>query len=80
MQKQHNKLHHDQTYFGLRDIEHLFSDIISFKPILVRSSFKSKFEEYEISGDVKKVLTVKEYLYVIYDDLEKLHNKKKLET
>ena len=59
IQKQHNKLQHDQTYFGLRDIEHLFSNIISYKPILVRSSFRSSYEEYEISGNVKKVLSVK---------------------
>ena len=59
IQNKHNKLQHDQTYFGLRDIEHLFSNIISYKPILVRSSFRSGYEEYEISGNVKKVLSVK---------------------
>ena len=43
IQKQHTKLHHDQTYFGLRYIKNLFNeDDHYYEPIFVRSAVKKK--------------------------------------
>ena len=41
IQKQHTKLHHAQTYFGLRDIKNLFNEYDNiYEPIFVRSAVK----------------------------------------
>ena len=81
-QKQHSSRHHDQTYFGTKDIEHLYNDKIDYyyEPILVRSSFENNFEEYEIRGDKWKNLSLKEYLAVIMPQLTELIDKKKRST
>ena len=78
-QKQHSSRHHDQTYFGTKDIEHLYNDKIDYyyEPILIRSSFENNFEEYEMRGDKWKNLSLKEYLAVIMPQLTELIDKKK---
>ena len=49
--------YHDLDYFGLRDIEDLFTAIDPneyYKPILVRTAYKNKYSEYELRGDKDK--------------------------
>lgn len=51
IQKQHTSKHKDQTYFGIRDIEHLFDDNNAnyYEPMLVRWSFDTlKYLNYSI--------------------------------
>ena len=80
VQKQHTKLQHDQTYFGLRDLKHLFTnDEVDYEPIFVRSALKNRFEEYEIAGN-RSIITMKEYLTAIYLDLKKLIDEKQKST
>ena len=56
----------DLDYYGMRDIENLFSNIDDYyKPILVESAFKSNYKYYNIRGDRDKKLSVKQYLYKI---------------
>ena len=66
-QKYHHSAYHDQNYYGIKDIEHLFNETIDdyYKQILVRFAFDSNFEEYEITGNKHKKLTLKEYLATI---------------
>ena len=79
-QKQHTELQHDQTYFALRDIKHLFDrNDINYQPIFVRSAMKGGFEEYEILGN-RNIMTIKEYLTTIYLPLTKLIDKKQQST
>lgn len=53
VQKQHTKLQHDQTYFGLRDLKHLFTnDKVDYEAIFVRSALKNRFEEYDYNERV----------------------------
>ena len=48
---------HDQTYFVLKDVKHLFTDDeVDYDPIFVRSSMEKGFEEYEIAGEVHIIL------------------------
>ena len=48
LQKQHTKLQHDQTYFGLKDLKYLFdSDVVNYEAIFVRSALTNRFEKYE---------------------------------
>ena len=43
IEKQHTKLQHDQTYYGLGDIRNLFNgDDNNYEPIFVRSAVKKK--------------------------------------
>ena len=81
-QKQYTSRHHDQTYYGIEDIENLLEDEIDdyYEPILVRSSFDNNFEEYEIRGDKKKNLSIKEYIFIILTKLYELIDKKKKST
>lgn len=81
-QKQYTSRHHDQTYYGIKDIENLLEDEIDdyYEPILVRSSFDNNFEEYEIRGDKKKNLSIKEYIFIILTKLYELIDKKKKST
>ena len=44
--------HHDLDYFGVRDIENLFDHVDGYyKPILTKSSFRNKYQYYEMRGD-----------------------------
>ena len=63
----------DLNYYGIRDIENLFTnddndDDNYYKPILVKSSFKNNYKYYESRGDKDKKLSVKQYLqdYAIF--------------
>ena len=71
-QKQDTRLLHDQEYFGLRDLKYLFEeDNNDYEAIFVRSALDGRFEEYEISFS-RQVLSLKEYLTMIYLPLKKL--------
>lgn len=82
IEKQHTKQHHDQVYYGLKDIQNIFNDYDDdyYVPMLVRTSFNKKYEEYEIRGDRHKNLSVKEYVAIIYPHIKKLLDKKKNDT
>ena len=46
----------DLDYYGIRDIENLFDKVNEedyYKPILVKSSFKSNYKYYESRGGIK---------------------------
>ena len=52
----------------IRDIENLFGKVDEedyYKPILVKSAFKSNYKIYESRGDKDKKLSVKQYLFKI---------------
>ena len=71
----------DLDYFGIRDIKNLFDHINNddyYEPILVKSSFKNSYEYYEIRGDKDKILSIKQYLYIVIPYLAELINKKKM--
>ena len=54
----------DFDYYGIRDIENLFDEASEedyYKPILVKSSFKSNCKYYESRGDKEKRLSVRQY-------------------
>ena len=79
-QKQHKRLLRDQAYLGLRDLKYLFEeDNNDYESILVRSSLDGRFEEYEISGS-RQVLSLREYLTMIYLPLKKLIDEKQKST
>ena len=79
-QKQHTRLLRDQAYLGLRDLKYLFEeDNNNYESILVRSSLDGRFEEYEISG-CRQVLSLREYLTMIYLPLKKLIDEKQKST
>ena len=72
--------HNDLDYFGIRELEKLFSDIDNddyYKPVFVKSSFKNNYEYYKISGDEDKKLSIKQYLYTVIPSLADLINNKK---
>ena len=70
--------YYDLDYFGLRDIETLFSPVDNYyKPMLTKSSFKNKYQYYEIRGDKNKNLSMKQYLATILPELAKLINERK---
>ena len=70
VQKQHTNLQHDQTYFGLKDVKHLFTDDeVDYDPIFVRSSMEKGFEEYEIAGN-RNMRSIEEHLAAIYHPLK----------
>ena len=58
--------HDDSDYFGIRELENLFTndDDNYYEPVLVRSSFEKNYEYYEIRGDKEK-LSIKQYLYAV---------------
>ena len=67
----------DFDYYGIRDIENLFDEASEedyYKPILVKSSFKSNYKYYESRGDKEKRLSVKQYLNKITSYLYDLIN------
>ena len=68
---------HDQTYFGIRDIEKLyeyFND--DNEPMLIASSFDNNYTEYKIRGEKNKDLSLKEYIFKITPQLIDLINEK----
>ena len=72
--------YHDLDYFGLRDIEHLFTTVDLneyYKPILVRTAFKNKYSEYDIRGDKDKNKLMQHYLYTIIPHLKNLIDERK---
>ena len=67
----------DFDYYGIRDIENLFDEASEedyYKPILVKSSFKSNYKYYESRGDKENILSVKQYLNKITPHLYDLIN------
>ena len=71
--------HDDLDYFGIRELENLFTndddnDDNYYKPVLVKSSFKNNYKYYESRGDKDKKLSVKQYLYKIMPYLSDLIN------
>ena len=67
--------HDDQDYFGIRDIENLFTtidDIDYYKPILTRESFNGKCQYYELRGDRYKNLSLKQYISTITPEIAEL--------
>ena len=62
-------------YFGIRDIENLFTtidDIDYYKPILTRESFNGKCQYYELRGDRYKNLSLKQYISTITPEIAEL--------
>ena len=79
-QKYNNSNHHDQTYYGIKDIEQLFNTTNHndyYKLILARISFENSFEEYEMRGDKNKNLLLKPDLTIIIPHLTKLVDEEK---
>ena len=67
----------DLDYYGIKDIENLFSNVDNdnyYKPILIKSSFKDNYKYYESRGDKDKNLSVKQYLYKIMPYLSDIIN------
>ena len=67
----------DFDYHGIRDIENLFYEFSKedyYKPILVKSSFKSNYKYYDSRGDKENILSVKQYLNKITPHLYDLIN------
>ena len=72
--------YNDLDYTGIRDIGNLFVNIDDneyCKPQLVKSSFENNYEYYQIRGDKDKKDTIKQYIYKILPELEKLINERK---
>ena len=72
----------DLDYFGIRELENLFTnddynDDNYYKPVLVKSFCDRNYESYEIRGDKDKKLSIKQYLYMVMPGLADLINKKK---
>ena len=70
----------DMEYKGVRDLEHLFEEINEndyYKPILVKSSHKEGYKEYESRGDKNKELSIEEFLNKIIPYLKELINNHK---
>ena len=79
LNKKEEYRHHDRDdldYYGIRNIESLFSDIDDYyKPILVKTAFKEDKEDesgyrigyklYESRGDKDKISSAEQYLFKI---------------
>ena len=68
--KNANSDHDDLNYFGVRELENIFTnddynDHNYYKPVLVKSSFENNYEYYVIRGDKDKKLSIKQYLSVV---------------
>ena len=73
-----HKDYDDINYTGITDVENLFiSTADYYEPVLVKTSFDSNYEYYEIRGDKDKKLSACEYLYMILPELTKFINKRK---
>ena len=62
----------DQDYFGIREIENLFTaidDIDYYKPILTRESFNGKYQYYEITGNKNKNFSLKQYISTVAQEI-----------
>ena len=62
------------------ELENLLGDTDNndyYKPVLVKSSFKKNYKQYETRGDKGKKLSVKQYLYLIMPYLNDLINEQK---
>ena len=81
-QKYYHSAHHDQNYYGIKHIEHLFNETIDdyYKPTLVRFAFDNNFEEYKISGDKNKNLTLNKDIAMIKPQLVNLIKEKENST
>ena len=71
--------HDDLDYFGIRELENLFTndddnDDNYYKPVSVKISFKNNYKYYESRGDKDKKLSVKQCLYMIMPYLNDLIN------
>ena len=57
----------DLDYYEIKDKENLFGNVDddSYKPILIKSSFKDNYKYYECREDKDKSLSVKQYLHKI---------------
>ena len=67
----------DLDYYGIRDTENLFDEVSEedyYKPILVKSSFKDHYKQYESKGDKEKRLSVRQCLNKILPNLYDLIN------
>ena len=67
--------HDDQDYFGIRDIENLFTtidDIDYYKPILTREPFNGKCQYYELRGERYKNLSLKQYISTITPEIAEI--------
>ena len=67
----------DLDYFGIKELENLFADIDNddyYKPVLIKSSFKNNYKQYESREDKDKTLSVRQYLYMIIPYLSDLIN------
>ena len=67
----------DLDYYGIRDTGNLFEEASEedyYKPILVKSSFKSNYKYYESRGDKEKRLSVRQYLNKVKSYLYDLIN------
>ena len=62
--------HDDLDYFGIKELENVFSgndnDDNYYKPVLVKTSFKGGYKYYEIRGDKDKKKTISLYDYAIF--------------
>ena len=71
---------HDQTFFGIGDIEKLYEYFDDnseyYKPMLIASSFHNNYTEYEIRDDKNKNLSLKQYIFKITPQLIDLINEK----
>ena len=78
IKEEHKHSDHDNLdYFGIRELENLFGDIDDdnyYKPVLVKSSFKNNYKQYENRGDKDKKISIKQYLYMIIPYLSDLIN------
>ena len=71
--------HDDLDYFGIRELEHLFTNDGDdyYEPVLLKYSFEKNYKYYKIRGDKDKKLSIKQCLYMVMPDLTDLINKKK---
>ena len=67
--------HDDYKYRGIKNIKDLFKlsiDKDHYQPILVKSDYNNDYVQYESRGD--KILTLREYLFLIEKYLRELIN------
>ena len=77
-----NKYRHidydDQNYYGIKDIEHLYTNPDDYyKPILAKQSFDHNYEFYACTGNKNKESSLKQYIDKVLPYLGDLINKKK---
>ena len=68
----------DIDYYGIKDIENLFGNVVDdddyYEPVLIKSSFEDNYKYYKSRGDRDKNLSVKQYLYKIMPYLSNIIN------